>query len=36
MLENRKEVIERRLPGDDLYLPDGINWPEARSLLQLR
>jgi len=25
MLENRKEVIERRLPGDDLYLPDGIN-----------
>ncbi|MEG3836268.1 MULTISPECIES: hypothetical protein [unclassified Microcoleus] len=25
MLENRQEVIERRLPGDDLYLPDGIN-----------
>ena len=25
MSENRPEVIERRLPGDDLYLPEGIN-----------
>lgn len=25
MSENRQEVIERRLPGDDLYLPEGIN-----------
>lgn len=25
LLENRQEVIERRLPGDDLYLPDWIN-----------
>ncbi|MCU0547686.1 MAG: hypothetical protein MUE44_36930 [Oscillatoriaceae cyanobacterium Prado104] len=25
MFENRQEVIERRLPGDDLYLPEGIN-----------
>jgi hypothetical protein len=25
MLENRQEVIERRLPGDDLYYPEGIN-----------
>ncbi len=25
LTENRQEIIERRLPGDDLYLPDGIN-----------
>ena len=25
MLENRQEMTGRRLPGDDLYLPDGIN-----------
>ncbi|MEG4167826.1 MULTISPECIES: hypothetical protein [unclassified Microcoleus] len=25
MLENRQEITNRRLPGDDLYLPDGIN-----------
>lgn len=25
LLENRQEVIERRLPGDDLYFPKGIN-----------
>jgi len=25
LLENRQEVIERRLPGDELYLPEGIN-----------
>jgi hypothetical protein len=36
MLENRQEITNRRLPGDDLYLPDGINWPEVRSPLQLR
>ena len=25
MLDNRQDVIERRLPGDDLYYPEGIN-----------
>ena len=25
VLGNRQDVIDRRLPGDDLYLPDGIN-----------
>lgn len=25
LFDNRQEVIERRLPGDDLYLPEGIN-----------
>ena len=25
MLGNRQDVIDRRLPGDDLYLPEGIN-----------
>jgi len=25
LLENRQEVISRRLPGDELYLPDEIN-----------
>jgi hypothetical protein len=25
MFENRQEITGRRLPGDDLYLPDGIN-----------
>jgi hypothetical protein len=25
LFENRQEVIERRLPGDDLYYPEGIN-----------
>jgi hypothetical protein len=34
MLENRQEITGRRLPGDDLYLPDGINWAYVRSLLQ--
>lgn len=23
--ENREEIIERRLPGDDLYLPPEVN-----------
>lgn len=23
--ENRQEIADRRLPGDDLYLPEGIN-----------
>ena len=25
LLENRQEVTDRRLPGDDSYLPEGIN-----------
>ena len=25
MLDNWQEIIDRRLPGDDLYLPEGIN-----------
>lgn len=25
LFENQQEVIERRLPGDDLYYPEGIN-----------
>lgn len=25
LLENWQEIIDRRLPGDDLYLPEGIN-----------
>jgi len=25
LMENREEITERRLPGDDLYYPDGIN-----------
>jgi hypothetical protein len=33
--ENRQEVIERRLPGDDLYFPEEIITREKeRSLLQ--